>query len=163
MDPSYSLRKFELKDLYQVMSINRRCLPENYSESFFMGLHRNFPETFIVAERDGEIVGYIMCRIESGLSGIGFTPLSFSKKGHIISIAVLPEHRGKGLGRALIEKALETMAKVYNAKSCYLEVRVSNEPAIKLYKKVGFEIQRTVRGYYADGENAYIMSKKIQS
>ena len=146
-----------------MMSINRRCLPENYSESFFMGLHRNFPETFIVAERDGEIVGYIMCRIESGLSGFGFAPFSLSKKGHIISIAVLPEHRGKGLGRALIEKALETMMKFYNAKSCYLEVRVSNEPAISLYKKVGFEVQRTIRGYYADGENAYIMSRKIQS
>jgi len=128
-----------------------------------MSLYKNFPETFIVAEKDGEIVGYIMCRIESGLSSISFTPLSLSRKGHIISIAVLPEHRRKGLGRALIEKALEKMAKFYNAKSCYLEVRVSNEPAISLYKKAGFEVQRTIRGYYADGENAYIMSKKIQS
>ena len=163
MDPTYNLRKFEPKDLYQVMSINQRCLPENYTESFFMSLYKNFPETFIVAEKDGEIVGYIMCRIESGLSSISFTPLSLSRKGHIISIAVLPEHRRKGLGHALIEKALETMAKLYNAKSCYLEVRVSNEPAISLYKKAGFEVQRTIRGYYADGENAYIMSKKIQS
>jgi len=163
VDPTYNLRKFEPKDLYQVMSINQRCLPENYTESFFMSLYKNFPETFIVAEKDGEIVGYIMCRIESGLSSISFTPLSLSRKGHIISIAVLPEHRRKGLGHALIEKALETMAKLYNAKSCYLEVRVSNEPAISLYKKAGFEVQRTIRGYYADGENAYIMSKKIQS
>ena len=161
MDPSYNLRKFELKDLYQVMSINRSCLPENYSESFFVSLYKNFPETFFVAEKDGKIVGYIMCRIESGFSSIGFTPLSLSKKGHIISIAVLPEHRKKGLGQALIEKALEAMAEVYNAKSCYLEVRVSNEPAINLYKKVGFEVQRMIRGYYADGENAYIMNKKI--
>jgi len=163
VDPSYSLRKFEPKDLYQVMSINRICLPENYSEGFFMGIYKNFPETFIVAEKDEAIVGYIMCRIESGLSGLGFMPLSLSKKGHIISIAVLPEHRGRGLGRSLIERALEIMAKFYNAKSCYLEVRVSNEPAISLYKKVGFEVQRTIRGYYADGENAYIMSKKMQS
>jgi len=162
VDSSYNLRRFEPKDLYQVISINRRCLPENYSESFFMALYKNFPETFIVAEKDGTIVGYIMCRIESGLSGIGFTSLSLSKKGHIISIAVLPEHRGKGLGRELIEKALEAMTKFYNAKTCYLEVRVSNESAIKLYKKVGFEVQRTIRGYYADGENAYIMSKKIE-
>jgi len=162
VDPSYNIRKFDPKDLYQVISINQRCLPENYSEFFFMNLYKNFPETFIVAEKDGTIVGYIMCRIESGLSSIGFTPLSLSRKGHIISIAVLPEHRGKGLGSALIEKALEAMAKFYNAKSCYLEVRVSNEPAISLYKKAGFEVQKTIRGYYADGENAYIMSKKIQ-
>ncbi|HIE18781.1 TPA: ribosomal-protein-alanine N-acetyltransferase [Candidatus Bathyarchaeota archaeon] len=163
LDPSYILRKFEPKDLYQVMSINQRCLPENYSESFFISLHKNFPETFIVSEKDGTVIGYIMCRIESGLSSIGFTPFSLSKKGHIISIAVLPEHQRKGLGRALIEKALETMTKFYNAKSCYLEVRISNEPAIRLYKKVGFEVQRTIKGYYADGENAYIMSRKIKS
>ena len=145
-----------------MISINRRCLPENYSESFFIGHYENFPEIFLVAEKDGEVVGYIMCRIESNFSGISFIPFASLRKGHIISIAVLPEHRGKGLGRALIEKALETMAKSYNAKSCYLEVRVSNEPAIKLYKKVGFEVQRTIRGYYADGENAYIMSIKMQ-
>ena len=54
------------------------------------------------------------------------------------------------------------MTKVYNMKSCYLEVHVSNEPAINLYKKAGFEVQRFIRGYYADGENAYIMSKRIQ-
>jgi len=163
VDSSYTLRKFEPKDLDQVMSINQQCLPENYSENFFISLHKNFPETFIVAEKDGKIVGYIMCRIESGLSSIGFMSLSLSRKGHIISIAVLPEHRRKGLGSALIEKALETMAKFYNVKSCYLEVRVSNEPAIRLYKRAGFEVQRTIRGYYADGENAYIMSRKIQS
>lgn len=161
MDPSYSLRRFEPKDLPEVMSINRRCLPENYSEGFFMGLYERFPETFIVAEKDGAVVGYIMCRIETGFSGLGFKPFRLSRKGHIISIAVLPEHRKKGLGRALIEKALEGMAKFYNAKSCYLEVRVSNDAAINLYKKIGFEVQRTIRGYYADGENAYIMSKKI--
>ena len=115
-----------------------------------------------MAEKDGEVVGYIMCRIESDFSGISFIPFSSPKKGHIISIAVLPEHRGKGLGRALIEKALEKMVKFYNAKSCYLEVRVSNEPAISLYKKAGFEVQRTIRGYYADGENAYIMSRKLR-
>jgi len=162
LDPSYILRRFELRDLPRVISINRRCLPENYSESFFISHYENFPEIFLVAEKDGEVVGYIMCRIESDFSGISFIPFSFPKKGHIISIAVLPEHQRKGIGRALIEKALENMAKIYNAKKCYLEVRVSNYPAINLYKKVGFEVQRIVRGYYADGENAYIMSKDIQ-
>jgi len=161
LDSSYNLRRFEPKDLPEVMSINRRCLPENYTEGFFMGLYESFPETFIVAEKDGAIVGYIMCRIESGFSGIGFKPFSLSRKGHIISIAVLPEHRRKGLGRALIEEALERMGKFYNAKSCYLEVRVSNEAAINLYKKAGFEVQRTIRGYYIDGESAYIMSRKL--
>jgi ribosomal-protein-alanine N-acetyltransferase len=51
----------------------------------------------------------------------------------------------------------------YEAKSCYLEVRVSNDVALSLYKRTGFEVERTIREYYSDGEDAYIMSKKILS
>jgi ribosomal-protein-alanine N-acetyltransferase len=49
----------------------------------------------------------------------------------------------------------------YKAKDCYLEVRVSNFQAINMYKKLGFETARTVRGYYADGEDAAIMTRKL--
>ena len=115
-----------------------------------------------MAEKDSEVVGYVMCRVEIDFSQFSLIPFSSPKKGHIISIAVLPEHQRKGIGRALMEKALKNMVKIYNAKRCYLEVRVSNYPAINLYKKIGFEVQRIIRGYYADGENAYIMSKDLQ-
>ncbi|MEM3173505.1 MAG: ribosomal-protein-alanine N-acetyltransferase RimI, partial [Candidatus Bathyarchaeia archaeon] len=68
---TYTIRKFRLEDLDQVMYINRTCLPENYSTHFFIDLYKSFPETFIVAEKDDQVVGYIMCRIESGFSGFG--------------------------------------------------------------------------------------------
>ncbi|MEM1602187.1 MAG: ribosomal protein S18-alanine N-acetyltransferase [Candidatus Bathyarchaeia archaeon] len=153
---TYTLRRFRLEDLDQVMYINRTCLPENYSTYFFIDLYKSFPETFIVAEEDNQVVGYIMCRIESGFSG-----LSLTKRGHVISIAVLPEYRRRGIGEALLKEALQSMANYYGVKECYLEVRVSNTPAINLYKKVGFKIERVIRGYYADGENAYLMRIKI--
>jgi ribosomal-protein-alanine N-acetyltransferase len=140
------------------MHINRVCLPENYVDYFFIDLYSRFPETFIVAEENGEVVGYIMCRIEVGLSNFGFSGLM--KKGHIVSIAVLPQYRHKGIGEALIKSAMEGM-RLYNAKQCFLEVRVTNTPAINLYKKLGYEITRTIRGYYSDGEDAYVMSKKL--
>jgi len=157
----FNLRRFKQNDLNQVIYINQICLPENYSNGFFMELYERFPETFIVAENDGKIIGYIMCRIESGFSGLGFRPFSIAKKGHVISIAVLPEHRNKGVGRALIKEALQALSTYYDAKDCYLEVRVSNTNAVNLYKQTGFEIERTIRGYYSDGEDAYIMSKKM--
>ncbi|MEM3718718.1 MAG: ribosomal protein S18-alanine N-acetyltransferase [Candidatus Bathyarchaeia archaeon] len=138
--------------------INRTCLPENYVNHFFIDLHERFPETFIVAEENGEVVGYIMCRIETGLSNFGFG--GFIKKGHIVSVAVMPKHRRKGIGQALVEKAMEGM-RLYNAKNCFLEVRVTNLPAISLYKKLGFKIIRTIHGYYSDGEDAYLMSREI--
>jgi len=161
VQPLFNLRKFEPNDLNQVIYINQTCLPENYSNSFFMELHKRFPETFIVAEKDRMVIGYIMCRVETSFSGLSFKPFGIMKRGHVISIAVLPEHRNKGVGRTLIKQALRALSNVYKVKDCYLEVRVSNKSAITLYEKVGFRIERTIRGYYSDGENAYIMSIKL--
>jgi ribosomal-protein-alanine N-acetyltransferase len=158
MQPTLKLRKFVPDDLQSVMQINRVCLPENYTDFFFIDLHQRFPETFIVAEENGKVIGYIMCRIEVGLSNYGFGGLI--RKGHVVSIAVLPESRRKGVAQAVINRALEGM-QYYKAKQCFLEVRVTNEAGISLYKKLGFEITRTINGYYSDGEDAYVMTKRI--
>lgn len=156
MERKFTLRRFREEDLEQVIYINRTCLPENYSPYFFLELYTHHPETFLVAEVDKKVVGYIMCRIETGLSGF-----SLIKRGHVISIAVLPGYRRMGIGETLLREAIRAMVEHYGAKECYLEVRVSNTPAINLYKKVGFEIERIIRGYYADGENAYLMRIKL--
>lgn len=155
---SYTPRRFRPEDLERVMYVNKKCLPENYATHFFMDLYERFPDTFIVVEENNEILGYVMCRIETGLPDFGL--LGISKKGHVISIAVLPEHQRKGLGQALMKEAMKGM-ELHKAKECYLEVRVSNTPAINLYKKLGFEISRAVHGYYANGEDAYLMSRKL--
>ena len=159
MQETFRLRKFALNDLQSVMRINRVCLPENYTDFFFVDLYRRFPETFLVAEENGDVAGYIMCRVEVGLANLGLSGLV--KKGHVVSVAVLPEHRRKGVGEALVKEAMNAMKVQYNAKQCYLEVRETNEPAINLYKKLGFEIARTVNGYYTDGESAHVMTKKL--
>lgn len=159
MAGAFEVRRFALEDLGSVTRINRLCLPENYTDYFFVDLFKRFPEAFIVAERDGEVIGYIMCRIEVGLSNLGLGGIV--KKGHVVSIAVLPEHRRIGAGEAIIKKSMERMQTAYHAKQCYLEVRITNEPAIAMYKKLTFEVTRTVKGYYADGEDAYVMTKKL--
>jgi ribosomal-protein-alanine N-acetyltransferase len=158
MQQTFKLRKFTPDDLQSVMHINRFCLPENYMDFFFMDLHQRFPETFIVAEEDGKIVGYIMCRIEVGLASFGLGGLI--RKGHVVSIAVLPQGRRKGIAQALMTKAMKGMS-YYKAKLCYLEVRVTNDPGVTLYKKIGFEVNRKLKGYYSDGEDAYVMTKKL--
>ena len=158
MQQTFKLRKFVPDDLQSVIQINRVCLPENYTDYFFIDLHQRFPETFIVAEENGTIAGYIMCRIEVGLSNFGLTGLV--RKGHVVSIAVLPQGRRKGIATALIKTAIDGM-RYYKAKQCFLEVRVTNGSGVSLYKKLGFEVSRTVNGYYSDGEDAYVMSKKV--
>jgi len=158
LQETFELRKFNVNDLQSVIHINHVCLPENYTDYFFIDLYQRFPETFIVAEEDRQVVGYIMCRTEVGLSNFDFGGLI--KKGHIVSVAVLPQYRRKGIGQTLINKAMEGM-RLYNAKQCFLEVRVTNEAAISLYKKLGFTVTRTIRGYYADGEDACVMSREL--
>ena len=104
------------------------------------------------------MIGYIMSRIEVGLSNFGLGGLV--RKGHVVSIAVLPQVRRKGIANALMTKAIEGMIH-YKAKIAYLEVRVNNDPGVALYKKLGFEVTKTLTGYYSDGEDAYVMTKKL--
>lgn len=155
---TFKLRKFNSGDLEQVVHINRLCLPENYTNYFFAELHKRFPETFLVAEENGRIVGYVMCRIEAGLLGFSFRGIG--KKGHVVSVAVLPSHQRKGIGHALMVKVMENMW-LYNAKHCFLEVRVTNKAAVNLYKNMGFKVTRVIRGYYVDREDAYVMSREL--
>ena len=152
----FKVRLFEREDIESVVSINRSCLPENYPDQFFLGLFHHAPKAFLVAECDEGICGYIMCRIERGISSFGRSPV---KKGHIVSVAIRTEHRHKGVGSRMVNAAMKGM-KEYGASEFFLEVRKTNEAAIKVYEKLGYSVRRVLRGYYRDGEDAYLMIKK---
>jgi ribosomal-protein-alanine N-acetyltransferase len=149
------IRRCEERDLHSVVNINMATLPEHYSDYFFESLLRELPEAFIVAVVDDKVIGYIMCKIEFGFSN--FRKLGFVKKGHVVSVAVLDQHRGKGIGKALM---LEGINGVLSRKSdeIYLEVRLSNTQAIRMYQGLGFQIKSRLRSYYRDGEDAYLMA-----
>ncbi|MHB1909000.1 MAG: GNAT family N-acetyltransferase [Nitrososphaerales archaeon] len=155
----YGIRRASARDLPDVIGINWAALPEHYSDSFFEERLQESPETFLVGEDEsGRVQGYIMCRIEYGFSNQ--KRYGLSRKGHIVSVAVLEEHRGAGLGKVLCEEAITGM-KQRGCSEAYLEVRVSNEAAINLYTKLNFRVITTHHAYYRDGESAYLMSKQI--
>ncbi len=157
--PEFVIRRFEQKDLGSIMEINRTCLPENYSASFFLDIHMKCPEGFLVALKGDQVVGYIMCRLERSFSEI--SRFRLAKKGHIVSIAVLPEHRRKGLATRLVSEATKGLID-REAEECFLEVRISNRPAQELYKRLGFQESRRIPFYYHNGEGATVMSKALK-
>ncbi|HLA21848.1 MAG TPA: ribosomal protein S18-alanine N-acetyltransferase [Nitrosopumilaceae archaeon] len=148
------IRRCDPSDIIPVMEINMKTLPEHYSDYFYESLLSELPEAFLVAEINRKLVGYIMCKIEYGFSN--FKKLGFVKKGHVVSVAVLEEHRKKGIGRVLVEEAIAGV-KIKKTDELYLEVRCSNNEAVRLYEKIGFTIKQRLKTYYRDGEDAYLM------
>ncbi len=158
-DDSYRIRGFRSDDLDTVMEINAETLPENYSTFFYRDLYRRFPETFLVAEADGAIQGYMMCRIERGLSKL--KSLRPAKQCHVVSIAVKEPNRRRGIASELMTVVMERAKESYGANECFLEVRVSNDAAVNLYEKLEFSKVKRNYGYYIDGEDAWVMAAPI--
>ena len=151
----YSIRRCSQDDLRSVIDINEKTLPEHYSEYFFESLLREMPESFIVAEYENDVVGYIMCKLEFGFSN--FRKLGFVKKGHVVSISILEQHRGKNIGKALMIEGINGVTS-RKGDEIYLEVRTSNLPAISMYEKLGFQTKSVLKSYYRDGEDANLMA-----
>ncbi len=153
------IRKARLEDLDEVIKVNEVALPEHYPRWFWENHLLLWGEAFYVAvDANGKIVGYVMSRAEYGQ---GFVVPGFVTKGHIISIAVLPEYRRRGIGSSLLQRAMESLRDKYRCSEVYLEVRVSNTPAIKLYEKHGFRVVKRLPNYYIDGEDAYLMARSL--
>ncbi|RDI72171.1 ribosomal protein S18-alanine N-acetyltransferase [Halopelagius longus] len=139
------VRRATRSDLLDVYRIEKSSFSQPWPYSAF----ETFLEEpgFLVAVRGPAVVGYVVADVMPN-HGRGI--------GHVKDIAVRPDARGAGLGRYLLERALVALT-IDGATLVKLEVRVGNEPAISLYRDVGFERARRVPGYYADGEDAFVM------
>ncbi|BBD72427.1 ribosomal-protein-alanine N-acetyltransferase RimI [Sulfodiicoccus acidiphilus] len=156
----YTLRNAKEDDLERIMQINRATLPENYPYYVFSELLRDYGQAFFVAEIENDVIGYVMPRIEWGFSEVRQLP-SLVKKGHVVSIAVLEPFRKNGIGTNLLKASMKGMRVAYGADEVYLEVRITNYPAISVYERLGFRRVKTLRHYYMDGEDAYLMAREL--
>ena len=107
---------------------------------------------FLVATVDGVVVGYVIADT---------VPNAGRTLGHVKDIAVHPDYRGHGIGTRLLGSAL-TVMREKRASRVKLEVRESNDSAIRLYRRFGFQFRRTLPRYYDDGEDAYVLVSELQ-
>ncbi|MCL2397663.1 MAG: ribosomal protein S18-alanine N-acetyltransferase [Defluviitaleaceae bacterium] len=114
----------------------------------------------LVSELDNPYSMGIVVYIADEIAGYA-TMRHIINEGHIGNIAVAPEHRGRGVGNALIEKLLQ-IAKDMNMIGITLEVGINNAAAQRLYTKNGFVFEGIRKNYYAGtGEDAIIMWKYL--
>ena len=154
--PIFNIQPVTKDDLPEVMRINKGCLPENYPTHYFMYLFTSYPSSFLIAKIGEEIVGYIMCKIQPNRFTNKIPFLKRGPIGHIVSVAVMKDHRNKKIGEKLVIHGLLATTISYQTKEYMLEVRVSNR-AVDFYKRLGFAIERVLKGYYNDGEDGYLM------
>jgi ribosomal-protein-alanine N-acetyltransferase len=98
---------------------------------------------------------------EGGIAGYAVYWLA-GPECHILNIAVHPEMRRRGVGSQIMDRILED-ARRFECEEVVLEVRRSNLPAIKLYRKFGFVPILIRRRYYSDNEDAIVMSLNLAS
>jgi ribosomal-protein-alanine N-acetyltransferase len=79
---------------------------------------------------------------------------------HLLNVAVAPDERRRGLGRALVLDLLD-YAREHAAAKVLLEVRASNTPAIRLYETLGFTEFNVRKAYYGDGEDGVEMMREL--
>ena len=149
-DDSPSIRPAERADLLAVLSIENASFAQPWPYDAFDRLLGE--PGFLVAERNGRIAGYVVSNV---------TPTAARRLGHIKDIAVHPDHRGEGIGSALLSRAIAVLT-AHGADTVKLEVRRSNEGAKRLYREFDFEPLRLVPGYYADDEDAIVMVRKLE-
>ncbi len=92
---------------------------------------------------------------------VGSVMAAFDREAcRVLSVAVLPGWRRRGIGRALMD-AVEQLARGRGFPIVRLEVGVRNDGAIEFYKRLGYKIDGVLHGYYSDGEDAHAMRRAI--
>ncbi len=148
--PKIRIRDLGTGDLDGVMAIERASFPSPWSRILFEEeIGRGFSDSVVaVEEPGGDVAGYAIC-------------WTVGEQGHLLNIAVRPDARNRGIGRSLLLECIRRSA-LAGGRRIHLEVRPSNETAIRMYHREGFRFVGVRKGYYTDtGEDAIVLSRDI--
>ena len=132
----------------QITALEKQCFSDPWSETSVRSELSNPLSFWLVAEEDGKLIGYVGSQ-------------SVPPEADVMNLAVAPEWRNKGVGRALMT-ALIAQLHSRGITALFLEVRVGNTPAQNLYRSLGFvEAGRRPKYYVNPTEDALILRKEL--
>ena len=138
------IRTLDLSDLNAIEQIEQRAYPTPWSRSMFASELAKPTSICLGAFEGEELVGYVVNS-------------RYVDAWHVMNVAVDPERQRRGVATSLLERLFELTADD-ERRGYTLEVRMSNDAAIRLYEQLGFEARGIRRGYYTDNrEDALIM------
>ena len=141
-----NIRLMREEDLFQVTSLHDVLFKQSFNFEDYV--QEKMFHYGIVIEIDHQIVGDLVGQIIFEMSDLYY-------------VAVNPDYRSKGYGRLLVEQFIQDACK-NEGDTMSLEVRMSNHTAIRLYEKCGFISVGTRARYYADGEDALLMTRNFR-
>ena len=136
-------RLMESRDVLGVFKVDQACFSHNWTQDSYEAETKNILSNYIVAEVDGEIIGFG-----------GFWQVI--DEAHITNIAVMADYRQTGVGQNIMN-AMLTLAREKGCVAMTLEVRGDNQPAINFYLKNQFTREGRRKDYYGTGMDAIIM------
>ncbi|MDR3187361.1 MAG: ribosomal protein S18-alanine N-acetyltransferase [Holosporaceae bacterium] len=144
------IREISEEDAESLAKIHRRCFGKGWSEESFRSML--FQKCFAgLAEEDETVIrGFILAQV-------------VIDEAEIVTFCVLPEFRGRGVGKSLLAELMKRFAKGH-VKKVFLEVAEDNDEAIGLYKSMGYEEMRRRQNYYRtkrETKNAAVLAKNL--
>jgi [ribosomal protein S18]-alanine N-acetyltransferase len=152
VDPVAAFRLMTIDDVVGIMKIESQIYDHPWTEGIF---------------RDCIRVGYHgwVYDVDNDIQAYGLISVA-ANEAHILNLCVAPAFQGQGLGKKMLSRLMDT-AEALNVKSVFLEVRVSNDIAISLYDKSGFNQLGVRKDYYPADKNgredALVFGKEINT
>ncbi len=144
---SVVIREWTKEDIPILSEMELRCFQDAWTKEMLSDTLRYPVYHCFLAEEGGQVCGYCCLIVVCEDAEIG-------------NIAVDLPYRGRGISNALMQ-AMHDRAKEMGATQAFLEVRVSNQTAISLYRKFGYEPYGVRKKYYDDGEDALVMKRSL--
>lgn len=140
------IRPMREEDLDEVIALEESVYPYPWTRGIFHDCLSVGYSCWVI-QQDEKIIAYVVMSIAAG-------------EAHILTLVVDPEFQGQGYAKKILQHALD-LARERNTESVYLEVRPTNERAIGLYQKAGFNEIALRKGYYPaenGNEDALVMA-----